>query len=112
MQRMTRAFSGYEEPMKFLACALLALAACGGGKKDEPKKVEPKTGSDEIDDRVDGPPKQVALTAKKLAPVIHELGVDNVVPTSVTIEMAVPIIDGDLVGGATQKTVLKVTPEI
>ncbi len=107
--------------MKLATCvAILSLAVgCGGRDSDNKQKSDGKSakaataGSAEEagDERVDGPPKRVALTAKKLAPVIHELGNDNVVPTGVSIELAVPIIDADMVGGATSKTVLKVTPE-
>ena len=103
--------------MKLATClAIFSFAVgCGGRDSDGKKKPDPKaakTGSgDETIDPVDGPPKRVALTAKKLAPVIHELGVDNVVPTAVSIEMATPVIDGDLVGGQSSKSVLKITPE-
>src|SRR5688572_5650103 len=102
--------------MKLATClAILSFAVgCGGRDSDGKQKPDPKTtkgSAEEPDEKVDGPPKRVALTAKKLAPVIHELSVENVVPTAVVIEMATPIIDGDLVGGVTSKSVLKITPE-
>ncbi|HET9484634.1 MAG TPA: hypothetical protein VFO79_11810, partial [Xanthomonadales bacterium] len=100
----------------FLAIFSFAIG-CGGRDSDDKPKPDPKssTGSAaeaEGPEQVDGPPKRVALTAKKLAPVIQELGVDKVVPTAVVIEMATPIIDADLVGGTSSKSVLKITPAI
>src|SRR5687767_6718574 len=91
--------------------ALMSLAfGCGGRDSDGKQKPDPKVtkgSADEPEEMIDGPPKRVALTAKKLAPVIQELGNENVVPTAVVIEMATPIIDNDLVGGPTSKSVLK-----
>src|SRR5512139_112937 len=103
--------------MKLATClAIFSFAiGCSGRDSDGKKPSDPKTatgsGSADEPEQVDGPPKRVALTAKKLAPVIHELGIDNVVPTAVVIEMATPVIDADLVGGASSKSVLKITPE-
>src|SRR5688572_17309188 len=92
--------------------ALVSFAiGCGGRDSDGPPKPPVVTeGSAEEPEQVDGPPKRVALSGKKLAPVIHELGVDNVVPSAVVIEMATPIIDADLVGGVSTKSVLEIKP--
>ncbi|HEY5926191.1 MAG TPA: MG2 domain-containing protein [Kofleriaceae bacterium] len=61
---------------------------------------------------VDAPPKRETLTAPKLSPVIHELGPENAVPTSIVIQMAQPLIDRADVGQRTTKTVLKLTPAV
>lgn len=109
-----RAFSAYTM-MRATWLALFTLAIGCGGRDSDGQKTDPPvatTGSADEPEPVDGPPKRVALTADQLAPIIHELGVDGAVPTAVTIELATPIIDADLVGGITSKSVLKITPEI
>src|SRR5262245_17361133 len=95
--------------------AVVALAACQnkslldewaspGPTKSEDKAAEAKG--------VDAPPKREALTAPKLRPVIHELGAENAVPTTIVIQMAQPLIDRADVGQQTTKTVLKLTPAV
>ncbi|MBA3819539.1 MAG: hypothetical protein H0X17_11650, partial [Deltaproteobacteria bacterium] len=99
----------------YVACVALTLGC--SGRDSEPGKGAATTAQGSAtgsagDSPIDGPPKRVALTPAKLAPVIHELAVDHVVPTAVIIELATPIIDGDQVGGVSSGSVLKITPEI
>lgn len=94
-----------------VAIALVAVIACGGKKQeDQPntvKAVDMAKGSG------DGPPKRAALTPKSLSPVlIHELGAENVVPTSIVIQLGSPIVDRDTVGSPSPAANLKLTPEI
>ena len=92
--------------------AVAALAACqnksllDGWPSAERTKSEDKLAEDK---GVDAPPKREALTAAKLGPVIHELGPDNAVPTTIVIQLAQPLIDRAEVGQPTAKTVLAVT---
>ncbi|HUJ57480.1 MAG TPA: MG2 domain-containing protein [Kofleriaceae bacterium] len=60
----------------------------------------------------DAPPKLPPVSVKKLQPMIHELGVEHVVPTGVVIELATPIVDKDHVGEVSSRSVFKITPEI
>jgi hypothetical protein len=60
---------------------------------------------------VDAPPKRTAVSAKKLEPMIHELGMEHVVPTAIVIELAAPIVDRDVIGSVSSKSVVKVVPE-
>ncbi len=93
--------------------AVVALAACQNKSllDDWPSAARAKS-EDKVaaDKGVDAPPAREALTATKLAPVIHELGPDNAVPTTVVIQLAAPVIDRADVGQQTTKTVLKLTP--
>ena len=90
--------------------ALAVLAACGGKKSDEvdgkakPKAVEPK-------DKTDIPPKP-AVDPVALKPMIHALGTDRSVPTSIVVELAQPVMDLDQIGGDAGGSKLKITPEI
>src|SRR5258708_7741940 len=59
-----------------------------------------------------GPPKRAAVTPKKLAPIIHELGAEHVVPTAIVVELATPIVDRDATGSVSAQSVLKLTPEL
>src|ERR1043165_7538634 len=61
---------------------------------------------------VDAPPPRDPVTAVKLSPVIHEFGIDNVVPTAIVIQLAAPVVDRADVGRPTDKTVLKITPAV
>ncbi len=72
-------------------------------------RTEDKT---EQDKGIDAPPKREPVTAGRLSPIIHELGPDNVVPTSIVIQLAQPVIDKVDVGNATVKSRLKVTPDV
>jgi uncharacterized protein YfaS (alpha-2-macroglobulin family) len=98
--------------------ALVVFAGCGGKKSDQVgggggsagdgKTVQAK---DVAKGSGDAPPKRAEITPKLLAPVvIHEIGSDGVVPTSVVIELAAPIVDRDAVGSPSTAT-LKITPE-
>ena len=60
--------------------------------KDKPKPAVPK-------DKTDIPPKAIALDAGQLKPVIHALGPDRSVPTSIVIELATPVMDQETIGG-------------
>ena len=61
---------------------------------------------------IDAPPARDPVTAAKLRPVIHELGTDKAVPTSIVIQLAAPIVDRGDVGNTTTKTVLALTPPV
>ncbi|HUS31770.1 MAG TPA: MG2 domain-containing protein, partial [Kofleriaceae bacterium] len=61
---------------------------------------------------VDAPPARDPVTAVKLNPVIHEFGTDNVVPTAIVIQLAAPVVDRADVGQRTDKTVVKLTPDV
>lgn len=95
-------------PIAFLMC--VALAACGDGKKAEPPtKSDPAaaTGSGGAEP-VDGPPKKLALTPQKLAPILREIGADGRLPGAVAIELATAVTaEAGYVG---EDTVVKVTP--
>ncbi len=56
-------------------------------------------------------PKRALVTAKRIQPLIHELGEEHVVPTAVVIELATPIVERGSVGGTSSQSVVKVTPE-
>ncbi|MBA3539541.1 MAG: hypothetical protein H0T79_07915, partial [Deltaproteobacteria bacterium] len=60
---------------------------------------------------LDAPPTRAAVTSKTLAPIIHELGIENVVPTGIVISLATAVIDRDDVGQVSAGSVFKVTPE-
>jgi hypothetical protein len=90
-----------------------ALAACQNKSPLDDWPSAPRSKSEDktaAEKGVDAPPARETLTAPKLAPVIHELGAENAVPTSIVIQLAAPIIDRSDVGQTTSKTVLKVTP--
>src|SRR5947208_2051599 len=80
-------------------------SASGGPRSLTQDKTEQSKG-------VDAPPKRDPVTATKLAPVIHEFGTDNVVPTAIVIQLAAPVIDKADVGQRTDKTVVKLTPDV
>ncbi|MBS1122314.1 MAG: hypothetical protein H6Q90_4542 [Deltaproteobacteria bacterium] len=92
-----------------MSVALLGtLASCGGKKSDD---ATPKP--DELDSTGSGDePKRSAITPQKLAPIIHELGSDNVAPTAIVIALGTPIIAQNEVGRVTSRSVLKLTPEV
>src|SRR5262245_37231922 len=94
-----------------LAVFAVGCGRCGGGKKSEKSATgEAATGSGS--GKVDDAPKRSTITPQKLQPMIHELGIEGVVPTSIVIELATPVIDrerGREVAGA---SVLKIKPEI
>ena len=99
------------------AAALAAAGACGRSKpSDDPAADAAATATaqsdDDTDEAGDGPPKRVALTSSKLAPVIHHLASADTVPTAIVVDLGVPIVDQGLVGSTTDKTVLKITPEV
>src|SRR4051812_26455579 len=89
--------------------AIAVLAACGSKKsddaKDKPKPAVPK-------DKTDIPPKPIALDASQLKPVIHALGPDRSVPTSIVIELATPVMDQESIGGESSLTKFTIEPEI
>jgi alpha-2-macroglobulin len=95
-----------------VAFASLMLAACGGKKSDQPESIISEDVGSASELKQDEPPKLPPMTPKKLAPVIHELGAGRVVPTSIVIELAAPIVDRDSVGSSSPKSVLKIKPEI
>ena len=107
------------------ATSLALLAAVSVlGCKNNPSKLDdwppkgpvgPTTRAEdkvEQEKGIDAPPKREPATAGTLSPIIHELGPDNVVPTSIVIQLAQPVIDKVDVGNATAKSVLKLTPEV
>jgi alpha-2-macroglobulin len=91
--------------------AALGLTGCGGKKSADDgaavHPVDPAKGSG------DAAPKRAPITAQSLAPVlIHELGAEGVVPTSIVIELAAPIVDKDAIGSPSPAGNLKLTPPI
>jgi uncharacterized protein YfaS (alpha-2-macroglobulin family) len=95
--------------------ALAALTACQNKSLlDGWPSAGLSTNEDKTADKqgVDAPPKREPLTPPKLGPVIHELGPENSVPTSIVIQLATPIIDRSDVGQATTKTIVKLTPAV
>jgi alpha-2-macroglobulin len=114
---------------RFLIAAAVLLAAGACGRKSS--NVDPEatgaagsagaTGSgsagaaqadDETDEAGDGPPKRTALSAKKLAPVIHELASAGVVPTAIVIDLGLPIVEPGMIGSSTGKSVVKIKPDV
>ena len=97
------------------AGALIALAACSGNKSkldDDGSGAAAKTGGGGGSAKGgDEAPKREAVTPNKVAPVIHELGADRTVPTSVVIELAAPIVDREHVGEVSAASQVKITPE-
>ena len=92
-----------------LVVATATLAACGSKKSDDEKAKPPKPVPT---DKTDIPPKPAAIDARQLAPVIHALGSDRAVPTSIVIELAMPVMDQESVGQESGLTKLVITPEI
>src|SRR5690349_8331263 len=105
----------------------IALVAACGGEKTEEKDTKTEAGSagaggaakgsaakgSAATASADAPPKRAALTAKALSPVtIHEIASENVVPTSVVIELASPIVEREAVGSASPAANLTITPAI
>jgi len=106
---------------RLATCVALAtlISAC----KNNPSKLDDVPGAGPIgvtasgsgsdaDKSVDAPPAREPVTAAKLQPIIHELGPDNVVPTSIVIQLATPVIDRGDVGNGTVKSVLELTPDV
>lgn len=94
--------------------AVAALAACQNKSKldDWPSERRAQSEDQAAEAKgIDAPPKREPVTAAKLAPIIHELGIDNAVPTSIVIQLATPIIDRSDVNRTTRKTIVKLTPE-
>ena len=88
--------------------AVGALVACGE-KKDAKALAVADGGPAPI--VAEGPPKPPPLTPKKLAPTLHEIGVEGAVPRGIVVELATPIIDRSRVGETSAKTQLTLTPE-
>ena len=98
----------------FAASALLLLATCSGHKSklDDFGKsgAAASTSSEPTKGHEDEPPRP-AVTAKKMQPLIHELGAEHVVPQSIVIELATPIVDKEHIGEVSAKSQLEITPE-
>src|SRR5262245_9388183 len=96
--------------MKKIVRAVLAaalLAACGG------KTEQAKAGGDAgAPAKAEGPPRPAPVTAKKLAPVISEVGPEGAVPTAVVIELAVPIVARETVGETSERSVVEIAPAV
>jgi len=95
--------------------AALVLAACQNKSKLDDWPAPPRSKAEDkaaADKGVDAPPKRDPLTAAKLAPVIHEMGSDGAVPTSIVIQLAGAVIDQADVGQRTTKTKLDITPAV
>ncbi len=90
--------------------AIAVLAACGSKKTDEASKDKPKAVLPK--DKTDIPPKALALDVAQLKPVIHALGPDRAVPTSIVIELATPVMDQESLNGESALTKFTITPEI
>ncbi|HEX7702021.1 MAG TPA: hypothetical protein VF403_14895, partial [Kofleriaceae bacterium] len=107
--------------MRALASCTLVAAALLSSCKSHPSKLDDLgTGVATTSDgsgagsnkSTDAPPKPTVVTSKRADPQIHELGMEHVVPTSIMIELATPIVDRDHVGSASARSVVKITPEI
>src|ERR1043165_5053009 len=111
--------------MRFATCiagiALLA-AACGNKTNTEPgNTAEVKSAGGSASRGAKGSaaagsgeaPKRTAVTAKSLSPVlIHDHGPDNVVPSAVVIEFALPIVGQEAIGTQSPASNLKITPSL
>ena len=100
---------------RWLLCAVAALGSCKNHSLlDDPSGHESAAGSatGSASQSTDAPPKRQAVTTKRLAPLSHELGIDHVVPTSIVIELATPIVDADHIGAVSAQSVVKLEPEI
>ena len=96
--------------------ALAALASCHSksklddlGEGPPPGVAASETGSGSAVDR--DAPKREPVTAEALQPMIHEIGIDHVLPTAVVIELAAPIVDRGN-GMMSSKSAVKITPEV
>ncbi|MGN6105774.1 MAG: alpha-2-macroglobulin family protein [Kofleriaceae bacterium] len=101
--------------LAYLIVCVLAGGGCGGGKEDKPggSPNQPgSAGSGDSPEPVDSPPKHIALTPEKLAPVFGLPGQDGVVPPRIAIELATPVIDEDERYSAGQTNEFKLTPEL
>src|SRR5437879_3915790 len=96
---------------RFVAFALVgAFAGCKcKGKKTEDTATTTQAGAGSGSQTGEGPPKRPAITPAELAPIIHELGMEHVVPTAVVISLATPVTDQ--VGSTSSESVFKITPE-
>ncbi len=56
-------------------------------------------------------PKRAPVTPASLQPIIHELGRDDELPTSIVVELAQPVVDKDGIGNVSAESVVKITPE-
>ena len=98
----------------------LLLAACGGkkgnalGGSSDGSAGGGSAGSGSASGpvAVDSPPHSAPVSAKRLAPIIHELGLTNVVPTAIVIEVATPIVDPGLVGSTSSESKIVITPDL
>jgi hypothetical protein len=101
-----------------VATSVMLVAALAAGCKNNRSKLDdwPNGGQRELtkdsqSKGIDAPPPREPVTAAKLSPVIHELGPDNVVPTTIVIQLAAAVIDKADVGMTSDKTKIKITPE-
>ena len=95
--------------------AVVALVACQNKSLIDDWPSPPRAKSeDKVAEQkgVDAPPPREPLTAVKLGPVIHEMGPENAVPTSIVIQLAAPVIDRSDVGQKTAKTIVKIEPAL
>jgi uncharacterized protein YfaS (alpha-2-macroglobulin family) len=88
----------------------LALVAIGCGSKKDGAASSSTTAPDKAAVTGKGGPKRIPLTADRLKPTLHALGPTHAAPTSIVIELAVPVNEGS--GGASSETKLKLTPEL
>ena len=94
-----------------LMVIVAASAACGSKKQPADDTPARSDGNAAAGPSTDGAPKRTAVSAQKLSPVIHELGVDKVVPTAIVIELASAIVDTQQVGQVSEKSRLVLKPE-
>src|SRR5215470_11292480 len=92
---------------KAFVVGAVVLAACG--EKKETKVAVADGGPAPIVS--EGPPKPPPLTPKKIAPTLHEIGVEGAVPRGIAVELATPVIERSRVGETSAKTRLALTPE-
>ena len=104
---------------RFALSALLVLAACHAHKsKLDQTSASPVatghagSGAAAAAKNPDGPPKHLPLTARDVAPIIHELGPAGRVPRAIVVELARPFVESEYTRDAGAKTVLKITPDL
>ncbi len=93
-------------PLATAVALLGALASCGGTNTDEDT---PKPGGIAVSD---DEPKASPITPQQLAPIIHELGSEEVAPAAIVVSLGTQVITRDEVGRVTAKSTLKLTPEL
>jgi uncharacterized protein YfaS (alpha-2-macroglobulin family) len=91
--------------------AAASLAACGQ-PSDPPKAPVAAAGADAVAATPEGAPPRPPLTARRLAPVLQESGVEGVLPGALVIELGVPVVEPERVGEISARSVLEADPPV